>query len=534
LTALVREPAATPASERTAARSPGVTAATAVLVGVAVAYGAYERWWVAAHPIGALTSDGAVIGLMARHLLHHGELPAYMWGQSYGGSLEVVVTAAIFLVAGTGVAQLLAGTAFTSAFAAFALWRCGRQLVGEPAALLGALALWVWPSLFLWRSLKPGGTYIIALGLALFAVSALARLRRGDARTWVVASAGVWAGLAVWSSPMSLQLLVPAVLWCWRPLVALGRRLWWLAAGAAVGALPAIAFGATHHLRNLSPPTGGSLLTGIPSRLYQFFQLEAPIALAVRVEGSFAWVLGPVGPLLYVAALGGFVAVAIAVRRGRAPRCALPVLTLVCLPVLFALNRLANHPGQGRYVEIGFSMAALLVGVGLENAGRFVARRWQSATHREARTLAVAASGLVLLAVLGAVAVRTEPTWLAELPAGGVAVPPDDVALRALLAAHGVRDAYAPYWLAYRTTFETGEQTTVVPEATDRYPPYDAAVAASAHPAYLFMARARGLAHFERWCTRHGIRYAVWRRGVFAVVQPAARVLEPSLPHSAL
>jgi hypothetical protein len=40
--------------------------------------GAIQRWWVAAHPIGTLTSDGAVVGLMALHLLHHGQLTAYM------------------------------------------------------------------------------------------------------------------------------------------------------------------------------------------------------------------------------------------------------------------------------------------------------------------------------------------------------------------------------------------------------------------------------------------------------------------------
>jgi hypothetical protein len=80
----------------------------------AVLVGAIQRWWVAGHAIGTLTSDGAVIGLMALRLLHHGQLTAYMWGQSYGGSLEAVLTAAVFAVAGAGTSQLLATTALSS------------------------------------------------------------------------------------------------------------------------------------------------------------------------------------------------------------------------------------------------------------------------------------------------------------------------------------------------------------------------------------------------------------------------------------
>jgi len=51
----------------------------AAVVLAAVLIGALQRWWVAAHAIGTLTSDGAVIGLMAPRLLHHGQLTGYMW-----------------------------------------------------------------------------------------------------------------------------------------------------------------------------------------------------------------------------------------------------------------------------------------------------------------------------------------------------------------------------------------------------------------------------------------------------------------------
>ena len=54
-------------------RAPGRLPAAVVLAVVLI--GATERWWVAAHPIGTLTSDGAVIGLMALHCSITGSSP---------------------------------------------------------------------------------------------------------------------------------------------------------------------------------------------------------------------------------------------------------------------------------------------------------------------------------------------------------------------------------------------------------------------------------------------------------------------------
>jgi hypothetical protein len=209
--AMVRARAASEPELRSGARIPGPRPTAVVLAAVLI--GALQRWWIAVHAAGTLTADGAVIGLMALQLLHHGQVTAYMWGQSYGGSLEAVLTAAVFAVARTGTSQLLATTALSSALCALALWRAGRHVVGEPAAQLAALAFWIWPASFLWRSVKPGGTYLAGLAIALCAVGALARIRQGEDGWRRYGVAGLWCGLAVWSSPMSLELLIPAVIW---------------------------------------------------------------------------------------------------------------------------------------------------------------------------------------------------------------------------------------------------------------------------------------------------------------------------------
>ncbi len=528
--------------------------------------GALERWWAAAHTVGTLTSDGAVIGLMALRLLHHGQLSVYMWGQSYGGSLEAVLTAIVFAVAGTGTSQLLAATALSSALCAVALWWAGRHIVGEPAAQLGALAFWVWPASFLWRSVKPGGTYMIGLAIALCAVGALARIRQGDDDWRNCGFAGLLCGLAVWSSPMSLELLIPVAVWLIPTFRRLGRRLLAGAAGALLGGLPAVIYGAMHDWRNLHMPGyRADLLSGAPARFRQFFTTEAPIAMSVRVEGTFAWLGGHAGQVLAWAAAAALVATAWQVILGRAARCTLPVITLALLPFLYAFIPLADHAGQGRYALFAVPMAALLIGAGLERAGaslqrltRDMAGRSRNAQPAGAQDPAVApqaqairpagpaarlgparwlvwTAGLGCVALLGAIGLHDEPgSVLVGLPTPDVPMPANDSPLLALLSEHGVRDAYAPYWIAYRVTFETGQRTKVASLELDRDPLIAATVSASRDPAYLFVSRSRTLRRFETWCDRHKVGYQAWHRRSFTVVQPRSKVDPEKLPRTVL
>jgi hypothetical protein len=463
---------------------------------------------------------------MALHLLHHGQLPAYFWGQSYGGSLEAVLVAGVFGVAGAGTAQLLAATAFSSALATLALWRTGRRIVGEPAAAIGALAFWVWPSDVLLRSLKPGGTYWLGLALALCAVNLLVRIHDGDDGRAVRAGAGLLAGLAFWSMPLSTQLLIPAVLWCAPALWRLGQRVGLVVLGALVGALPAIVFGAKHSWSNLRLPGGnGGVFDVLPKNLKEFFRLEGPVALSLRTEGNFRWVEGALGIAVWVAVLVGLIWLAYVVLQGRAARCRLPLLTVALLPFLFALNPLSQHPGQGRYVLFGLSMGAVLVGVGIERAGLALAHAW---AHLKAEVVWTAA--LALLAVLGIAVIATDPAvTLAGFDTAGVPMPFDDSGLQTLVAAHHVRFAYAPYWVSYRLTFETQESTIASPDDLVRYPPMAGAVAASRAPAFLFPAASAAVGRVEAWCHTHHVAVEAWSRGGFTVIQPSAHVTPAQL-----
>jgi hypothetical protein len=226
------------------------------------------------------------------------------------------------------------------------------------------------------------------------------------------------------------------------------------------------------------------------------------------------------------------VVAAAAVIAGRAPRCELPVLTLALLPFLYSVNPLADHVGQGRYALFAIPMAALLIGAGLDHAGVVVRRRgwWRPRGGEEGPRL-VWAAGLASACLLGVAGLRAEPGQaLVAFPAPDVAMPVDDSSLRALLATHAVKDAYAPYWMAYRVMFETGGQTEVTPYDYDRYPPIAAAVSASPDPAYLFVSASRTVSSFEAWCHHQDVGCQVWRLGDFTVVQPATRIRPDALP----
>jgi hypothetical protein len=69
----------------------------------------------------------------------------------------------------------------------------------------------------------------------------------------------------------------------------------------------------------------------------------------------------------------------------------------------------------------------------------------------------------------------------------------------------------------------------MAPYGYDRYPPINAAVAASPDPAYLFVSASRTVAAFETWCRSRHVRCQAWHLGQFTVVRPGVKVAPPAL-----
>jgi hypothetical protein len=292
-----------------------------LVVGVAIAAGLALRAWALTTPLGTLDADESVWGLMARHTLD-GELSTFYWGQTYGGTHEVVLTAAVFAVAGTSTLALKLVPAALFAIAALLVWRVGRRTVGEPAATVAAALFWIWPSYAVWKSLRAHGFYGSAIVLSLLALLLVLRLRERPSRR-DAALLGLALGLGWWATPQVALVAVPAVLW----LVVVRRdalqRFWPVLPAAVLGALPWLVANVRHDWYSFDyAPGGGTYL----SRFRGFFTATLPMALDLRVPFALDWALGAVASGLLLLAALAWTAYLVARRRSRLG----PLLAVAC------------------------------------------------------------------------------------------------------------------------------------------------------------------------------------------------------------
>jgi 4-amino-4-deoxy-L-arabinose transferase-like glycosyltransferase len=435
----------------------------AVLAVAAAAAGVGLRAWILASPLGAVGADEAVWGLMARHAAD-GELTTFYWGQSYAGTPELPLAAAVFLVTGTsGLALKLVDVAIFAA-AVLLTWRVGRRTVGEPAAVVAALLLWIWPAYVVWKSSKAYAYYSGATALCLLVLLLALRLVERP-RALDAAGLGVAAGLAWWATPQSAFLLVPTLAWlAWRG----GREAWRLAplagAAAALGAMPWLVWNARHSWDSLVPSREGTDDTYL-DHLVGFAASTFPTLLGARVPFSLDWVAGEaVGRLVTLLALAGLVWATRRRTRGTEPL----LVIAVAYPFLYAVSPYADLLTEPRYLFLAAPILALLVA-----------------------PLAVRAPELALAAALALSLASLVPVERRDMPAPVVdraRVPADLGPALELMREHGIDRVSANYWIAYRVTFESDERIVAASEGLVRRPEYQELVAAAPYDARLVIA----------------------------------------------
>ena len=486
------------------------------LLGAVAAFGLAARIWILAHPLGVLDSDEAVIGLMARRVLDAHRLPTFFWGQSYGGPHEAVLAAAVFAVVGASVVALKLVPMALSVLAALLTWRIGRVLLSDRAGRWAGVLFWAAPASFVWWSTK-ASVYWGSLVLALVVVLGLVRLgKRARDGAWGPArhelaeagALGLATGLAFWANPQTLYLMVPAYLWYLPRLLPRWRFTLVTGAGALAGAAPWIRYNLTHHWISLHFPPQPDVAGGYLGRLRQFFQVALPMALGARVPYTRAWVLGAAGIVATAVLFLAFVAGSL---RLPAPA-RLLVLVAAVYPFLFAYSPFSWYVDHPRYLLFLAPVLALLL-------GQLAARRLPRGV-----LAGVAAAGVAVAACTFGLAVMNSSRGT-EPYGPDVHVPSDLTPLTQLLARSQVRSAFADYWLAYRTTFETGGRTVVSPTYVVRDPTIDAEVRAAPIPDYLFVSSSKSLQVFTRLCGSLGVGLTLQRSGPFTLAVPAERVL---------
>ena len=540
-----------------------VVAIVFVAAVLALVYGLVLRVWLLVElPI---WGDEAIVGIMAR-AIDSGHFTAFYLGQHYGGFEPYLV--ALGLKVGGGGEPAVNGTPAL-------LCALGAVLVGvvtfattrsRPLAFAATAAVWVWPYVVIWQSVREGGfrEATLCCGLAALFCCVVIYGRRAGPSTFLLLGGAL--GLGWWASPeiayFALPCLVLLVAWWWRASGSLApsqgapdsepSRLAALAlvvGGGLVGSLPwlyANAHTGFASLKSSSLPANGGATYG--ERLSVFFHYMLPMQLGARTVASGEWVGGDtVGKLLYAVVLILIAAacaraVWVAVRKGTTLVPAAVAAGVIAYPFFYAAAPGTAYWQDGRY---GIYLPALVVVLFAASLGTLHTKGPR--TDNERTSVARGALVLAAVGVFGALGLTVAGARTAGVPASfftswrqGDA--PMEQAVQALRQ-HHITAAYGDYWTAYDLDFLSGGSPAISPSRLDtvRSTGLAAEVASAKDPAWLFFppheaSRAAAVfgnpqpgpgsyteQTFEAHLEALGIGYKVVQLGILDAVVPARR-----------
>ena len=445
----------------------------------AIAAGVALRVWLYRSSAVPEDSDEAIVGLMARHLLH-GEVTTFYWGQPYGGSQEVYLVAGVFAIFGTSLAALTVVPSVLVAIACVLVWRIGLRLFHPTAAVAAACVLWVWPPYTIAHTLREFGFY--ASDLVYCALLILLALRIVERSTLLrVAIFGLVLGLAFWQTAQIIPIAVPVIGWtAWKAPRAL-RHAWAGAAAAVLGALPWLIWNVEHSWGSL---LRRSDLSSYEHGLRLLVSPLLPMLLGLRAPLTAQAIVPKVLMLLiYVLLLAAFVYGAWRARHSQRS-----LLYVVCVafaliwPVSHRVTLLTSHPV---YLIVVSPLLALLVA-------------------QRATGLLRAVPLVALVAVVSIVSLHRMEVWYrTDTDHWPATLPRSFAPLSSLLERLDVHHIYADYWIGYRLSFDTRERVISTeylytglrvedgrlvpsPRPATRYPPWQREVEHSDHAFVVF------------------------------------------------
>ena len=438
-------------------RLPGQSRLWLPVVGMSLVAGIVMRVWVHRSASGVPDSDEAIVGLMTRHLID-GELSTFFWGQAYGGTQEVLLTAPLFAVADSGWVALRLVPVLLSGAAALVVWRVGRLTIGEPAATTAGLLAWIFPPFLLYKLTHQSGFYasgvVYAALILLLALRLAGRPSRGRAALF-----GLVLGLALWQTVQVVPIVLAAAAWVvWRTPPVL-RHAPLAVAAMVVGALPTLVWNFQNDWGSLESPIENT--TSYAHRLRIFASPLLPMLLGLRtpftqeslLPGRFTALL-----LLVLAALFAYGA-----YRTRSDPASLLYVVAAVFPLVYAIAPQTLFSQEPRYLVVLSAVVVLLL----------------------AQLATTVPRGAVLLALALAVSVATLDrmnTYFETVPIQPPAAPRDLAPLVATLDRLELDRVYADFWLSYRLTFETGERIVAAQSKLERVGLVDGRVLASRHP----------------------------------------------------
>lgn len=406
-----------------------------------------------------IDADEAIVGLMGLHLIEHGALSTFYYGQHYMGSLEPLLAGIAFFLFGVEAAVLKGVPLLFSLVFVLLCFFLGRRLAGLQAGRLAALLAALPPAtLVVWSSKARGGFIeVVVLGtLALFLTT---RWLQGVNRTLLaVFTIGVVLGFGWWVNNQVLYYMVPVffafLASSWREPRRIAPRAAVGTCGFFVGGLPFWVYNFVYDFASFS-----QLARERESDLVEHLSGLVGTALPILLGSKRYWQSEDLYPgstvIVYGIYLALIAAAFLSVRRSRQTFLSRPTLLLllgfaVTVPTVFVLSSFGYLAQAPRYMLPFYSALFPLTGAAL--ALLFQQRRILGALFT-----ALILGTNVFSSYYSGRAIPGEP-FVYE----GERVSRDHTQLNRWLQENDVRWIRTNYWIGYRLAFETAEATRFV------------------------------------------------------------------------
>jgi hypothetical protein len=430
-----------------------------------------QSWLVSSKRI-PMSSDQAIVCLMAKHILERGEHPVFYYGAAYAGSLEPHYVAGVFAVLGDTPESYRIAMGGLVLLMMIGVYAVTRQAFGRLPAVLALAYLAVPPFFFLYKGLTSDGHYdafnLFAVCVLLLCLWIERALTEGRNLRALFAGLGFFFGLGWWINPITAPISGAAFAWLFfrkepRPPI---RHVAYLLAGFAVGSAPWTIWNVRHGWVSLASPQMG--LVDARRALHNLSEVVGTslplLAGGSRLRIGASWDTFPFSQAVVMLVLLALLVPGLqrVVRGDRVFR-----LFFVCFLflVLTAIWSQRYLPGEPRLLFPYYVLVPPVIASGFESMSR----------RRFGRGLAAACGGVLLFAHASSMAVEYR-----HLENTGTEVTASLDGLTRVLDDQRVRHVYTDYWTAYRLSFESNERIVAAPIPGDeavRYAPYQEEVA---------------------------------------------------------
>jgi hypothetical protein len=443
-------------------------------------------------------SDEALSGVMVRHFVH-GHLSVFIWGASYGGTQELLLTVPWFAIAGSSWFALRIVPDVLSAVAVILVWRVGLRTIGKPAAAVAAGLLWVWPPFTMLVVVRAEGFHasnlIYCAALLLLGLRIVERPDRAR-----IAWFGFVLGLAFWETSQIIPVALATIAWViWKAPRAL-RQAWVGLPAFVLGALPWLVWNARHDWLSFS-----SQKAGFGTYLRSLRLLASPLGemtLGLRSPYSAVPIL-PSALVVNLLFLGLLLLFVYGGYRSRNRSVSLLYFVAAVFPLFYALpSKTVYIEGWPEYTEVIAPVIALLLA--------------QLATTYWRAVCLLALASLVTAVTIHRMDVAS------RVPQPLPAAPGNFTPLMNTLNRLGLNRVYADYWIAYDLDFDSkekiiavenpfrslefrGGEATPPPDPNVHFRPYQTEVQAARH-GFVFWTRTYRNVPIVGELVRHGYR----------------------------